>query len=217
MTAPLAAAPPLREDPPPPATIAAPGGHPPGERMIAARTPVPEQPPPRPEFAAVYRAHVGFVWRSLRRFGVAEAEIEDAAHEVFMVVHRRLPEFDGRAAITTWLHAIARGVASNRRRGAERRERRDAEPPAPSTSLDPGEQLERSRAAAAVERFLAGLPGEQRQVFELYEIEGLRAAAIGEALALNINTVYTRLRAARQRFAEFVADHHARERGADHA
>jgi len=216
MTAPLAAEPPPREQSPAPATIAAPGGHPPGERMIAARTPAPEQAP-RPEFAAVYRAHVGFVWRTLRRFGVAEAEIEDAAHEVFMVVHRRLPEFDGRAAITTWLHAIARGVASNRRRGAERRERRDAEPPVPSTSLDPGEQLERSRAAAAVERFLASLPDEQRQVFELFEIEGLRAAEIGEALVLNINTVYTRLRAARLRFAEFVADHHARERGADHA
>jgi RNA polymerase sigma-70 factor (ECF subfamily) len=184
--------------------------------MIAARTPEPATDPPRPEFAAVYRAHVGFVWRTLRRFGVAEAEIEDAAHEVFMVVHRRLPEFDGRAAVTTWLHVIARGVASNRRRGAERRERRDADPPPPASTLDPGEQLERSRAAAAVERFLASLPADQRQVFELFEIEGLRAAEIGEALVLNINTVYTRLRAARLRFAEFVAQHHARERGAAH-
>ena len=181
--------------------------------MIAARMTDPVDPP-RPTFEAVYRAHVGFVWRGLRRLGVAEAEIEDAAHEVFMVVHRRLAEFDGAAAITTWLFAIARGIASNRRRGADRHERRVALAPPPSPSVDPGEQLERTRAAALVEAFLAGLTPEQRLVFELFEIEGMRAAEIAEAIDLNINTVYTRLRAARLRFAEFVAAHHAPARGA---
>ncbi len=182
--------------------------------MRAAPQPV---DPPRPDFDAVYRAHVGFVWRTIRRLGVAEAEIEDAAHEVFLVVHRRLPEFDGQAAITTWLYAIARGVASNRRRSAQRREQRDELAPAPAPSVDPGEQLERARAAEAVARFLDGLPVEQRVVFELFEIEGMRGAEISEAIALNINTVYTRLRAARQRFAEFLAEHHAREGRATHA
>lgn len=181
--------------------------------MTAARMTEPEEPP-RPTFEAVYRAQVGFVWRSLRRMGVAEAEIEDAAHEVFMVVHRRLADFDGRAAITSWLYAIARGVASNRRRGADRHERRVALAPPPPASVDPGEQLERTRAVAAVERFLAGLAPEQRLVFELFEIEGLRAAEIAASIDLNVNTVYTRLRAARLRFAEFVAAHHAPARGA---
>lgn len=183
--------------------------------MLAAPTPVVDAPP-RPTFEAVYREHVGFVWRSLRRFGVLEAEIEDAAHEVFMVVHRRLAEFDGEAAISTWLFAIARGVASNRRRSAHRRERRHELAPEPAAVVDPAQQLERARAVAAVERFLAGLPTEQRVVFELFEIEGLRGAEISAAIGLNINTVYTRLRAARQRFAEFLAEHQARERGASH-
>ncbi len=181
--------------------------------MIAARMPAPAEPP-RPTFEAVYRAQVGFVWRSLRRMGVAEAEIEDAAHEVFMVVHRRLADFDGQAAISTWLFAIARGVASNRRRGADRHERRLAHVVPPTASGDPGEHLERTRAAAAVERFLADLPLEQRLVFELCELEGMRAAEIAEATAINVNTVYTRLRAARLRFAEFVARHLAAETGA---
>jgi RNA polymerase sigma-70 factor (ECF subfamily) len=156
-------------------------------------------------FDAVYREHVGFVWRSLRRLGVAEAEIEDAAHEVFLVVHRRLAEFAGASALTTWLYGIARGVASNRRRGEVRRLRRHAEAPVPELSEGPVEQVARSQAAAAVERFLAGLPEDQRVVFELFEIEGLRAHEIAGALAVNINTIYTRLRAARQRFAAFVA------------
>lgn len=181
-------------------------------RMLAA-------PMPRPvagsdsaaapwSFDDIYRDHVGFVWRNLRRMGVPEAEIEDAAHEVFMVVLRRLPAFDGNAAITTWLYGIARGVASNRRRGELRRQRRHAEVPAPPAPVSPVEQLERARAAAHVARFLATLTADQRAVFELFEIEGLRAHEVAEVLDLNVNTVYTRLRAARQRFLAFVAALH---------
>ncbi len=164
-----------------------------------------------PEFDAVYRAHVGFVWRAVRRFGVAEADLEDAVHEVFLVVHRQLAGFDGRAAITSWLYAIARGVASNRRRSVQRRERHDALAPEPTAELDPAERLARARAAEVIERFLGGLPAEQRLIFELFEIEGMRGAEIAEAIDLNVNTVFTRLRAARQRFSAFLAEHHARE------
>lgn len=192
-------------------------------RMIAAPMPRPVAEPPLDSAAAaqwsfddIYRDHVGFVWRNLRRFGVPEAEIEDAAHEVFMVVLRRLAEFDGDAAITTWLYSIARGVASNRRRGSLRRQRRHADAPPPEAPASPVEQLERARAAADVARFLSTLTPDQRAVFELFEIEGLRAHEVGEALALNINTVYTRLRAARQRFLAFVAALHDGARGDSH-
>lgn len=104
--------------------------------MIAAAMPGPladdhsaQAPAAAREFEAIYREHVGFVWRNLRRLGVPELEIEDAAHEVFMVVLRRLSEFDGKAAITTWLYAIVRGIASNRRRADLRRQRRLAVSP----------------------------------------------------------------------------------------
>ena len=79
------------------------------------------------------------------------------------------------------------------------------EAPTPELSEGPVEQVARSQAAAAIERFLAGLPSDQRVVFELFEIEGLRANEIAESLGVNINTIYTRLRVARQRFAAFVA------------
>ena len=74
-----------------------------------------------PSFDEVYAAHFGFVWRVLRTFGVPAASLEDAAQDVFVVVHRRLPEFEGRAAITTWLFAIVLGVARNHRRSQRRR------------------------------------------------------------------------------------------------
>jgi RNA polymerase sigma-70 factor (ECF subfamily) len=188
--------------------------------MIAAPMPRPVAGPDSAaassRFDDIYRDHVGFVWRNLRRLGVPEPEIEDAAHEVFMVVLRRLESFDGGAAITTWLYGIARGVASNRRRGELRRQRRHAEAPAPPPPVSPVEQLERARAAAHVARFLAALTADQRAVFELFEIEGLRAHEVAEALDINVNTVYTRLRAARQRFLAFVAALHEGPGGESH-
>jgi RNA polymerase sigma-70 factor (ECF subfamily) len=66
----------------------------------------------KPSFDEVYAENFAFVWRVLRTFGLSEAQIEDAVQDVFFVVHRRLPDWEGRAAITTWLFAIARRVAS---------------------------------------------------------------------------------------------------------
>ncbi len=89
--------------------------------MTAARAVAPEPSPPA--FDDVYTAHVGFVWRIARTLGVPAAALEDAVQDVFVVVHRRLPEFEPRAAITTWLFAITRRVALGYLRGGGRTRR----------------------------------------------------------------------------------------------
>jgi len=71
-------------------------------------------------FEETYRAHFAFVWRSLRRLGVAEDDAADAAQDVFIIVHRKLPEFAGRSKLTTWLYGICFRVASERRRAVPR-------------------------------------------------------------------------------------------------
>ena len=67
-------------------------------------------------FEEAYRAHFAFVWRSLRRLGIREEDAADTAQEVFIVVHRKLPEFAGHSKLTTWLYGICFRVASERRR-----------------------------------------------------------------------------------------------------
>ncbi|MEZ5243449.1 MAG: RNA polymerase sigma factor, partial [Acidimicrobiales bacterium] len=64
-----------------------------------------------PSFRDVYRAHHAYVWRCLLRLGVDAATVDDAVQDVFIVVHRKLDDFEGRAAVKTWLFAIARRVA----------------------------------------------------------------------------------------------------------
>src|SRR5688500_18254696 len=77
--------------------------------------------PPAPAFDTIYRDHVRFVWRCVRRLGVVEAEVEDVCQRVFEIVHRQLPEFRGDARITTWLFGIVRRVVSDHRRSAYER------------------------------------------------------------------------------------------------
>lgn len=161
---------------------------------------------PPPTLEAVYAHHSGFVWRIVRRMGIPEHGVEDVLHEVFLVVHRRLPEYDGRVAMTTWLYHLTRGVVSNHRRGRAREQRRlelvDPRPAAPAP--DPEAQTRRGQAAAFVRTFLAELDPDKREVFELAELEGLPIPEVAELVGVNLNTAYSRLRAARQLFQRAV-------------
>ncbi len=156
--------------------------------------------------AAVYRKHAEFVWRLCRRFGVAQAELEDVVHDVFLVVHRRLSQYDGRAGMRTWLFHLTRGVVSNRRRGQVREARRlqlvESEPrPLPAC---PERHSDRKRAAAFVRNFLETLRPEQKVMFEMVELQGFRVAEAAQILEVNPNTAHARLRAARLAFGKAV-------------
>lgn len=172
---------------------------------------MPDPPARAPAFEAVYRAHHGFVWRTLQHLGIDAARLDDAAQDVFLVVHRRLPEFAGRASVRTWLFEIARRVASRYRRSAAREPPRDslvetrvAAPASPT--------LERAEAMTIVAQLLAELVPEQALVFVLAELEQWRAPEIAEELGVNVNTVYSRLRAARRELDRLVRRIDARDR-----
>ncbi len=164
-----------------------------------------EDPEPKASFAEVYREHAAFVRRSLRHLDVGPAALDDVLHDVFMVVHRRLDDFDGRASIRAWLYGIARRVAMHHHRGGIRRDRRERAAPIPGPSPCPEEAVAQREAARWVESFLASLVPEQRAAFVLCEIEGLAAPEVAAATGVKLNTVYSRLRLARRRFEQALA------------
>jgi RNA polymerase sigma-70 factor (ECF subfamily) len=158
------------------------------------------------EFRRLFDAHHGFVRRSLVGLGVAPSLVDDACQEVFVVVHRRLDEFDPQRSLRSWLYGIARRVALTLARGEYRAQRKKlalARAPEPVGDLDA--QLETRQAIELVERFLATLDPAQREVFVLAQIEGLSAPEVADALDVKLNTVYSRLRLARRRFDRFLA------------
>lgn len=158
--------------------------------------------------AGVYREHFDLVWRSLRQLGVREPALEDVAHDVFLVVHRRLDDFDpARGSMRAWLYGIARKVADRHRRGEARAHPdADALQLARPTSSNPEGAVARAEAVDLVQTFLDGLDADRREVFFMTEVEGMRAPEIAQALEIKLNTVYSRLRRARAQFGEFVRE-----------
>lgn len=150
--------------------------------------------------AELFDAHAASVGRTLRCLGVPEREVGDALQEVFVVVHRRLGEFAGRAKLTTWLHAICLRIAlEHRRRGARNREDTVAEVPDASGTdgATPEAELEKRRALALALEVLEELHPEKRTIFVLYCVEQLPMSEVAEIAGCPLQTAYSRLAAAR--------------------
>ncbi len=177
---------------------------------LAVATPA----PPIPQFREIYDVHFDFVYRAARRLGVAERSLDDAAQDVFIVVHRRLADFEGRSAIKTWLYGITRRVAKDYRRRVGRKEQGVVEDKGlVSTGKSPQEDAARRQAAQTLEAILSSLDPAKREVFVLAEMEQMTAPEISAALSVNLNTVYSRLRMARVEFEKAVARHLAKAEG----
>ena len=158
--------------------------------------------------AELYREHFDFVRRSLRRLGVRDSAVDDALQDVFLVVYRRLPEFQGSTGHRAWLFAIALRVARESRR-------RDArlwlEEPvtAVAVTAHPDESAALRQRVQLLDTLLGALNDEQREVFVMAEVAGFSAPEIAEAIGIKLNTVYSRLRLGRQRFEHALARHEA--------
>jgi RNA polymerase sigma-70 factor, ECF subfamily len=166
-------------------------------------------------FKEVYDEHFRFVWRSLRRLGVGESDVADAVQDVFLVVHRRLEEFEGRSKVTTWLYGICYRVARDRRRLAHARRRTDDDAELsdhPDDRVDITAEAERRQGFELLSAMLDEMPIEQRAVFVLFELDAMSGESIAEALSIPLGTVYSRLRLARDQFRKSLSRLQARDR-----
>jgi RNA polymerase sigma-70 factor (ECF subfamily) len=156
--------------------------------------------PMHPDPAALMREHAAFVWRVLRYHGVRQSQLEDASQEVFLVVFRRLAEFEGRSSLRTWIYGICRHVAAvAQRKASERRELVTASPPERTAPASQDTELWIKQAHAQLQSALEALAEDQRAVFVLYEIEELSMDEIAENVGATASTCYSRLYAARSK------------------
>jgi RNA polymerase sigma-70 factor (ECF subfamily) len=159
------------------------------------------------ELTAVYREHSELVKRWALRLGGPGVDAEDVAHEVFLVVQRRLPEFRGEAKLTTWLYRITLRVV--RKQAARQTVRRwvrglvgDFAAHVPDEDLGPYESVERQQAARLVYRALDGLNHKHRTAVILYELEGHSGEEIAELMGTKLATVWVWLHRGRAKFLE---------------
>jgi RNA polymerase sigma-70 factor (ECF subfamily) len=156
----------------------------------------------RPTFPEIFAGHARYVWRVLAHLGVAAGDVEDACQEVFVVVHRRLDEWEGRGEIRSWLYGISLRVASAYRRRAHRQHEQlvDRVPEHAATD-DPQGTIELRRRVDAIERALSALDEDRRAVFVLHEIEELPMREVAVILECPVHTAYGRFYAARRQIA----------------
>ncbi len=181
-----------------------------GSRVAPQDTPVDARRAEQPaELGVIYEANFRYVWRCLRSLGVHDAQLDDALQDVFIVVQRKLPDFDGRAQLRTWLYAIALRISRKyrerwRREPASLDTARESQPELVLHQSGEGAALANERLALA-HAALEVLSDEQREVFVLARIEQMSAPEIASVVEIPLNTVYSRLRAARLAFDAEIA------------
>lgn len=150
-------------------------------------------------FVDVFREHYFFVARALRYLGVRERDLDDACQEVFLVLHRRLGDLRDGVALKTFLYGICLKTAlAHRRKAWTRREEPTTELEEPITASTPASKLESARSRELLQTMLSELDDEKREVYVLFEIEGMPMNQIVEVLGVPLQTGYSRLRVARE-------------------
>lgn len=164
------------------------------------------------DFGSVYQEHFDLMWRTLRRYGVPSTAIDDAVQEAFLVVHSRLPTFEGRSSLRTWIFGIARRVARDHRPSRAERATVDVLGALPDVeSSSPLARLETLEEARLLERLLARLAPDKREAFVLVKLEQMTIVEAAQALGINVNTIYSRVRTACREIEQALARLHLDE------
>jgi RNA polymerase sigma-70 factor (ECF subfamily) len=168
-----------------------------------------------PTFETIYHQYFDFVWSSARRLGVGAAAMDDVVQEIFMVIHSKIQTLRQPESLRSWIYGVVRRRVSEHHRSQRSREASGValalqadldHRPAP-TPLDLTEQ---SDQAVLLWSVLEEIDWPKREVFMLAELDEMTAPEIAAALHIPLNTVYSRLRAARIAFEEARARRAAR-------
>ena len=159
------------------------------------------------DLAELYRRERAFVRCSLLQCGVPSALVDDAVQDVFLVVHRRLADYDAdRGSLRAWMFGISLRVARAHRRALGRTCSIPDTLLADAALADPERYVSQIKAAEAATRILETLPREQWSVLVMADVEGMTAPEIAHTLGVKVNTVYTRLMRARTKVRRQVQE-----------
>lgn len=162
-------------------------------------------------FEQIYTDHFRDVSRWARALGGLDADLDDITQEVFLIVQRKLAEFDGRN-LNAWLYSIVRRQVSDYRRSAwmrrffhrSRQTDENSQPLLINDGPDPSQAFERRESQQMLVKILNRMSAVQRTAFILFEIEAYSGEEIAELEGIPLNTVWTRLHHARKRFLELI-------------
>jgi RNA polymerase sigma-70 factor (ECF subfamily) len=158
------------------------------------------------DLGAIFEEHFDYVWATLRRLGVRDADREDLVHEVFLKVHARLGDYDGTRPLRPWLFGFAYRVAADHRRLARHR----VEVLGDAGEVAADNEAAEERIAATEERdlliaALGTLDLERRAMIVMHDLDEVPVPEIARHLGIPVNTAYSRLRLAREQISSASA------------
>jgi RNA polymerase sigma-70 factor, ECF subfamily len=160
-----------------------------------------------PSFPRIFSEHARYVWRALLALGVADADVQDASQQVFLVLHRKLTSYDGSCTLRTFIYGMCLRVASEYRRRRQRAREHPVETlPERAVAASQLTDVATRQALERLEDVLERLPEGQREVFVLFELEELTMAETAQAIGCPLFTAYARLRSAHRALARELGE-----------
>jgi RNA polymerase sigma-70 factor (ECF subfamily) len=155
-------------------------------------------------FRVIFETGFDYIWNALRRLGVAPSDLEDISHDVLFDVYRKIDTYDPERPLKPWLFAFSfRAASEYRRRRRVRGEVRESVE-AVDTSPLVEERLVEHENRALVAAALESLDLDRRAVFVLHDLDDVPVPEIARTLDIPLNTAYSRLRVARERFVKAI-------------
>jgi RNA polymerase sigma-70 factor (ECF subfamily) len=171
---------------------------------------------PALSFEEIYETWFDEVSRWVRALGGPEAEREDLVQDVFVVVHRRLVDFDGEN-VAGWLYQISRRRVRDFRRllWVKNLLYKRSEIPESLTLVEPGpaDTLETKEKRKLLEHLLQKLNEPERAALVLFEVEGYSGAQIAAIQGVPLNTVWARIHKGRKKLQTHLSRLEKRDEG----
>jgi RNA polymerase sigma-70 factor, ECF subfamily len=160
-------------------------------------------------FRELYDRHFDMIHGLARRLGTPSAELDDVTQEVFSNAFNKLARF-GEGNFTHWIHSICANVVTDHHRKRRVRDAfrslwRPGRDPETEYEPNPERLLARAQAEHQVAQILERMRPKHREVFALFELEGLSGEEIAARVSCPVNTVWTRLYHARRAFVSIGA------------
>jgi RNA polymerase sigma-70 factor (ECF subfamily) len=169
----------------------------------AASQLAPSQPATEDTCVEAFDKELDYVFETLRRLGARPSEVEDLAHDVFVVLHRNWPTLDTTRPIRPYLFTVAFRVFSGYRRRRVR-EIPQASLEAEDGGASPERTLQSKEAIALLHAALEQVPLRRRAVVILHDLDEVPIIEIAQTLSISRFGAYARLRKARKELAAAV-------------
>lgn len=176
------------------------------ERRISQSSDVtPRASPANLDLSAIFAEHFDYVWHTLQRLGVRDADLEDFSHEVFLKVHARLESYDPSRPLRPWLFGFAYRVAADYRRLARHRVEVIG---ASVEAIDPvrpaDQRIEDAEERGLVLAALATIDLGRRAVLLMHDADEIPIPEVARELGIPVNTAYSRLRIGRDELSSAI-------------